>query len=148
MTALVVVLAASLNGSPFAAYAASVAAHHKRADVFVKKQDLSGAIAEMRAAVALKAPDDPRALELVLDAYGRLGDLLVKAGRPADAVAVSRDGIARTKEPSAFLARLYVVLGDALAGSGKDDEALDAYQHAIDVNAQLMKAVVADGGSR
>jgi tetratricopeptide (TPR) repeat protein len=136
--ALILAAATASNGS-YVAYAASVSAHHKRADLLLKKHDLAGATAEMRSLIETPPPADPRATELLLDGYGRLGELLLQGGKPVEAVTALREGVGRAAGPTAFLARLYVIMGDALGKLGRDDDALDAYQKAIDVNTELLK---------
>lgn len=146
MTPLAVVVALVAGGSSMASYAAAAAGHHKRADLFVTQGNLGAAASEMVSLLALRAPGDARAEDLVLDAHGRLAEIHLKAGKPEEARNAALEGIARARRTSAFVARLYVVLGDARAAMDRHDEALEAYQRAIDVNRALIDAARDGGG--
>lgn len=90
--------------------------------------DHTGAEADLREAIRIEPT--------LGDAYSNLGDRMVKAGRPEEAIDVLRDAIRLMETP----AEAWNNLGNAFHALGRFDEARDAYQRCVDLKPKLCAA--------
>lgn len=122
---------------------------HRAVDLRVEKGDIAGAIASLetlRAGPWPSAEDaTPVAVALRHDAYGRL--VRLRMDHP-DVDPVTDDGLLEMvaeglgeeeTEPNPFTARLWALRGELYEAEGRDDEALEAYEKALEINATLLE---------
>ena len=122
---------------------------HRAVDLQVDKGDIAGAIASLetlRAGPWPTAEDaTPVAVALRHDAYGRL--IRMRMDHPdVDPVSEDRllevlaEGLGEDEtEPNPFTARLWALRGELYESQGKDDEALEAYEKALEINTLLLE---------
>ena len=122
---------------------------HRAVDLQVEKGDIAGAIASLetlRAGPWPTAEDaTPVAVALRHDAYGRL--IRMRMDHPdVDPVSEDRllemlaEGLGEDEtEPNPFTARLWALQGELYESQGKDDEALEAYEKALEINTTLLE---------
>ncbi len=124
-------------------------AHQHRADVHLEGGDVSAAIADVRAVLAIRFPAGaPEGEEARLDAHARLAHLLLAAGDEPGAL----DAIERARKEATFdsfyRAHVETVAGEILEARAKKladpeaakaarREALDAYERSIAINKRV-----------
>lgn len=123
---------------------------HRRVDLLLEQGDIAGAIAALEALRAGEWPDRRRggdaSIQLRHDAYGRL--VRLRLDHPAvdtvtdDALlAIIDEGLgpeADSLDNNVFTARLVALRGEVLEKLGRDDDALSAYERALDINRALL----------
>ncbi|MCA9668554.1 MAG: hypothetical protein KC503_23340 [Myxococcales bacterium] len=139
---------------------ASARAYHHKANLQLRGDDRAGAIASMRALLALGLDSRwPEAEEVRLDAKARLAKLLLADGKADQALVLVDAELAETTRPSFYLANLHAVRGEllearakALDNAGKKDEgktiardAIAAFERSIAINKQLQRRLGVGG---
>ena len=122
---------------------------HRAVDLQVEKGDIAGAIASLETLRGgpWPAAEDaaPVAVALRHDAYGRL--VRMRMDHPdVDPVTHERlleivaEGLGEDDtEPNPFTARLWALRGELYESQGKDDQALEAYEKALEINTALLE---------
>lgn len=128
---------------PHAAWADSVGWLRSSADVHLQDGDVAAAALDLKRALALPAPATPEALQLLQDVDFALGSIELLQGRPVDAEATARRGIARSNEPTVFLANLHALRGFALEALRRPLDAAEAYHAALLIHERLFKDTLA-----
>jgi hypothetical protein len=124
---------------------------HRRVDVMIDKGDIAGALAALEALREGPWPsrDDGGdiAVQLRHDVYGRLVRLRldypdVDPKPPGDLLATLDEGLGehwRDIEVNPFTARLAAMRGEVLEQLDRDDDALSAYESALEMNRVLLE---------
>lgn len=122
---------------------------HRAVDLKVENGDFAGAIESLEALRAGPWPSaadaTPAAVALKHDAYGRLVRLRLDHPDvdpvPAKVLLGLVDEGLGEDEPDAnpFTARLWALRGELYEAEGLDDEALEAYETALEINATLLE---------
>ncbi len=111
------------------------ASHFFLGVIYVSQHKFSAAEAQLRAAAAIQ-PENP-------DPYFYLGQAYVETNLPQSAVAPLQRSISLTSEPSRNhyqVARAYYMLGRALTGLGKKEQASAAFVRAEQLRAQSFRS--------
>lgn len=127
-------------------------AEHQRIDVLVDQGRIAEAIAALEALRALPWPgrDEGGETALILrhDVYGQL--LRLRLDHPAidprgdaELLAIADEGLGGAMLHNAFTARLIALRGEILVRLGRDDEALAAYEGALEINRGLLQRALA-----
>jgi len=136
-------------------------AEHQRVDLLLKQGDTAGAIAGLEALRQTPWPSSADAGDTAVvlrhDLYGRLLRLRldhpeVDVRSPQQLLAIADEGLGAgfavaDVESNAFTARLLGIRGEILGLLGRDDEALDAFEQALDINRALLMDALGQGGS-
>jgi len=129
---------------------------HRKVDLQLRAKDVAGAIEALEDARTLPWPDRERGgdlgMELRHDVYGRLVRLRldhpdVAPIEPDALLALVDEGLGPEPDavdPNPFTARLMALRGESLEGQGRDDEALTAYERALDINRTLLERELGD----
>jgi hypothetical protein len=132
------------------ALAQLVETEHRRVDVLVERGDVAGAIAALEALRGQTWPSredgGDMAVQIRHDVYGRLMRLRldypdVETKPDTELLAIADEGLGsdwRDVDANPFTARLVALRGEILELLDRDDEALAAYEHALDMNAVLL----------
>jgi tetratricopeptide (TPR) repeat protein len=134
----------------------------RRVEIMVEKGDIKGAVAALESTRKKSWPTRKQggdaALQLRHDHYGRLVRLRIDNPtidtKSADQLlAIIDEGMGREYEmldPNPFTARLLGMRGEVLEQLGRDDEALLAYEEALDMNRALLDRLLnpGSGGGR
>lgn len=132
-------------------------AEHRRVDVMIEKGDVAGAIAVLESLRAGPWPSFEEggavAVELRHDVYGRLvrlrldyPDVDPKSGD--ELLATVEEGLGegwRDIEVNPFTARLAAMRGEVLEELDRDDDALSAYESALEMNRVLLERELGSG---
>lgn len=132
-------------------------AEHRRVDVMIEQGDVAGAIAVLESLRAGPWPSLEEggavAVELRHDAYGRLvrlrldyPDVDPKSGD--ELLATVEEGLGegwRDIEVNPFTARLAAMRGEVLEELDRDDDALSAYESALEMNRVLLERELGSG---
>jgi tetratricopeptide (TPR) repeat protein len=124
------------RGAPASHEPVTVAGYLRRAQQLAKIRAWGPALKDVEWALAI-APDEPAALRLK-------GALLVRSGRPRDAIAVFQ----RVAMLQPYVARAYYDLGHAIQASedmSRSPEAISAYDHALRLDRRLVDAYALRG---
>lgn len=131
--------------SPFLSRALSA---HQQADAQLQRGDLDAARQNLVALVTAEAPAGiaPADVRVVRqDAYYRLVELELSAGRAAAAVAFAEQGLALGGDDDLFVANLHLGRGRALERQGRDADAAVAYHRALTINERLLDEALGSG---
>lgn len=132
-------------------------AEHQRIDILVERGDVDGAIAALENLVGHEWPDRDRggdaSVLLRHDAYGRLVRLRLDHPQidPRDdqvLLELVEEGLGKDYElvdPNPFTARLVGMKGELLERMGRDDDALTAYEDALDMNRDVLDELMQEG---
>lgn len=136
---------------------------HRAVDLRVERGDFSGAIASLDTLRLGPWPESDAAtdasVQLKHDAYGRLVRLRmdhpeVDPKTPAELLAIVEEGLgpeARAdaglalEDANPFTARLWALRGELYEEEGRDDEALAAYEAALQINSILLERELGGG---
>jgi tetratricopeptide (TPR) repeat protein len=136
------------------ALAQTIETTDKQVDVMLARGDVAGAIGALEQLRASKWPGRDRggdaALQLRHDAYGRL--LRLRLDNPQidpktaqQLLEIVDEGLGREWElldPNPFTAHLLALRGEIYERLGRDDDALLVYQQSLDMNRDLLDAVM------
>jgi len=108
------------------------------------KAELEGAQVRLRALAASGLGTSADAERLRPDIYCRLAEVALRLGQPQAALDWARRGLALGAPASPFVARLYLLEGQAKNALGDRDGAARSYLKAIQVNEQLLDESLGD----
>jgi hypothetical protein len=126
-------------------------AEHRRVDLLIERGDVAGAIAALEALRRQPWPDHATGgdvgMQLRHDVYGRLLRLRldhpdVSPVEPAALLELADEGLgaeARDVDTNPFTARLTAQRGEVLERLDRDDDALGAYEAALEMNRVLLE---------
>jgi tetratricopeptide (TPR) repeat protein len=126
-------------------------AEHRRVDLLLERGDVAGAIAALEALRRQPWPDHETGgdvgIQLRHDVYGRLLRLRldhpdVSPVEPAALLELADEGLGegfRDIDTNPFTARLTALRGEVLEQLDRDDDALGAYEEALDMNRVLLE---------
>jgi tetratricopeptide (TPR) repeat protein len=131
-------------------------AEHRRVDLLIERGDVDQAVGVLEGLREGPWPsiDDggEASVQLRHDAYGRLVRLRLDNPKvdpkgSDDVLALVDEGLGDEGglEPNPFTARLWALRGEVLEEMGRDDEALDAYEKAMEINRMLLERELAGG---
>jgi hypothetical protein len=138
------------------ALAQIVEVENRRVDVLLERDDAAGAIAALEAMRAQRWLDRAEggdvAVELRHDVYGRLLRLRldypdVETVSDETLLVVADEGLGpewRELDHNPFTARLVALRGEVLEALGRDDDALGAYEAALDINRTLLERTLGE----
>ncbi len=130
---------------------------HRRVDLLLDKGDVAGAIAALeelrRGPWPTRKVGGDASIQLRHDAYGRLMRLRldhpeVDPQTPAKLLSIVEEGLGREAElvpDNVFTARLVAQKGEVLERLKRDDDALTAYERALDINRGLLDDLLGQG---
>lgn len=130
---------------------------HRRVDLLLDKGDVAGAIAALEALRDQSWPTREQAgdagIVLKHDVYGRLARLRIDhpdvSPVPDDALlGIVDEGLGESfadLDTNPFTARLVALRGEVLEGLRRDDDALSAYEQALDMNRVLLARELGEG---
>lgn len=127
---------------------------HRSVDILVKGGQMDEAIARLEGVRSGPWPTleqaGEAAIQLRHDAYGRL--VRVRMDNPQIdpqqievMLALVEEGLGADEDitPNVFTAQLWALRGEILQGEGRDDEALQAYEKALEINTMALEAELA-----
>jgi len=138
------------NPESLVALAQLMDTEHRRVDLLLEKGDVAGAIEALEDLRKGKWPNRDQggdaAIQLRHDAYGRLLRLRIdhpKVDTKTDQelLGLLDEGLGNEADlvpDNVFTARLVAIRGEVLEGLGRDDDALLAYERALDINRGLL----------
>ncbi|MBC8067994.1 MAG: hypothetical protein IAG13_06635 [Deltaproteobacteria bacterium] len=138
------------------ALAQIVEVENRRIDVLIERDDAAGAIAALEAMRRQRWLDRSEggdvAVELRHDVYGRLVRMRLDYPDvdpiPDEALlGVADEGLGtdwREVDDNPFTARLVALRGEVLEQLGRDDDALGAYEDALDINRTLLERTLGE----
>jgi len=124
---------------------------HRRVDLLIERGDVAGAIAALEALRRQSWPDHATGgdvgVQLRHDVYGRLLRLRldnpeVSPVEPTALLELADEGLgaeARDVDANPFTARLTALRGEVLEQLDRDDDALGAYEAALQMNSELLE---------
>jgi hypothetical protein len=137
--------------APVVARGQLLGAEHRRIDLLIERGDVAGAIAALEALREHPWPDHEAGgdvgMQLRHDVYGRLLRLrldhpTVAPVEPSALLALADEGLGpsyREVDTNPFTARLTALRGEVLERLDRDDDALTAYEEALDMNRVLLE---------
>lgn len=135
-------------------------AEHRRIDLMLERGDVAGAIAALEALRGEPWPDHEAGgdvgMQLRHDVYGRLLRLRldhpeVSPVEPAALLQLADEGLGegyRDVDTNPFTARLTALRGEVLERLDRDDDALTAYEEALEMNRVLLERELAEEDPR
>lgn len=132
-------------------------AEHRRVDLMLERGDVAGAIAALEALRRERWPDHETGgdvgVQLRHDVYGRLLRLrldnpTVSPVEPSALLELADEGLgadAADVDTNPFTARLTALRGEVLEQLDRDDDALGAYESALEMNRVLLERELEEG---
>ena len=136
------------GADPVGPWARSVSWLRASANGYLAEQNLAAAESDLRRALAMPVPTDPRAPPLLQDVDFALGSILLARGDARGALEVAERGVKRTREPTVFLANLHALQGIALEAMNRPLEAAERYHEALLLHQKLYDALLAGADER